>query len=1249
MAASAKFAPRRTLSRHVGAFAALLGTLAVMACVASAGATAAAPDLLWQSPLDGEAGSGAGQLNAPADMATNPTTGHVYVMDRQNLRVSEFDAWGEFVKAWGWGVADGTPELQTCGPKATLPTATCRKGSTGTEPGQFGGKVSDYPLGGIAVDPAGDIYVGDMANARVQKFDPEGNFLLMFGGEVDKGPNHPGNVCIAEGDSCGAGTVGAGDGQFDTPDDAPVFGNHIAVGPAGTLFVADKNGRIQEFEPNGAFKSKVILEGELDSASAHPNTPISLAIDGTGNFYVVAYAETKKIFKFSPTGALLSTIAAGLAGESPLTLDDAGNLYAVAQASGSQGGEVIEFDASGNAIIPAGAGFAASEGPLSPEGFGIGGLATSTVTEAGGTDIYVAGNNPSGGLSFIRSYGPPPDKWAPPNVPPEIRSQFATSVDADGATLRAQINPRFWADTTYYVEYGTGKCSEGGCTTLLPVPPGNQLGAGIVNAPATTTSIILKGLEQGTTYHYRFVAQSGGGGPAHGVGPGEAEGTFITLAASGLPNTNCPNQLFRTAASATLVDCRAYEMVSPVEKNNTDIATLLNLRNNYVFLNQSASEGSALTYTTSQGFGDAQGVPHLSQYLATRTKDGWTNHGITPRQGQSLIGVGRRLEPEFKAFTSDLCSAALQYGVDPVLAPGAIEGVFNLYRRHNCGEDEYEALTTTAPPNLPPAPDKSFLVPDVQGFTADGECTVFRANDQLTPDANPAGKPVVGTNTQIYESCGGELHLVSVLPSGIATTASSNTGTGNQHQDGSLDSTDDQAVSADGSRVYWSTALEGPGQLFVRVNATEEPSPVVGGKCTEEEEEKACTIKVSQAVSNAKARFFGASRDGSRAFFKIDDQSSPLEGNLYEFDLESKKATLVATKVGGVMGVGGEASRIYLLSTGALAGANSQGKAPVAGRQNLYLYEKSEEASSTRFIATLTNDDGNTSPSAEVTPVHVQPYKHTARLTPDGRHVAFMSRASLTGYDNTDVQNGEADAEIFTYDAGPDKLSCVSCNPSGVSPSGRLIKKDVVKVDQTDLPGTWAAALLSPFTTELYGTRVISDDGSRVFFNSYEALLPHDTNGKADVYEWEKPGSGDCSEASSAFSPPNDGCLSLISSGESPNDSEFVDASADGTDVFFATASSLLPQDPGLIDIYDARAGGGYPAPPVPPASCEGEACQGPLAPPNDPTPASSAFEGAGNVKAEKKAKKKAHKKKSAKKHAAKKHKRANNKGRAGR
>jgi hypothetical protein len=135
---------------------------------------------------------------------------------------------------------------------------------------------------------------------------------------------------------------------------------------------------------------------------------------------------------------------------------------------------------------------------------------------------------------------------------------------------------------------------------------------------------------------------------------------------------------------------------------------------------------------------------------------------------------------------------------------------------------------------------------------------------------------------------------------------------------------------------------------------------------------------------------------------------------------------------------------------------------------------------------------------------------------------------------------------------------------------------------------------------------------ARVFFNSFESLVPRgDANGKADVYQWEAPGAGSCSESSPAYSPPNGGCLSLISSGESPTDSVFLDASQSGGDVFFSTASSLLPQDPGLIDIYDARAGGGYPPLAPLPAQCEGDACQGAPAAPNDPTPASSSFEGA--------------------------------------
>ena len=146
----------------------------------------------------------------------------------------------------------------------------------------------------------------------------------MFGGEVDKGPSHPGNLCtaayIAEGDTCGIGTVGAGDGQIER---LSYPGNYIAVGPAGTVFLGDDKGRIQEFEPSGAFKSKFTLAGELPG-----NTISSLAVDGAGNFYVKFLAKDN-VYKFGPTGTLLSTIATELSGESPLVLDAAGGLYAI--------------------------------------------------------------------------------------------------------------------------------------------------------------------------------------------------------------------------------------------------------------------------------------------------------------------------------------------------------------------------------------------------------------------------------------------------------------------------------------------------------------------------------------------------------------------------------------------------------------------------------------------------------------------------------------------------------------------------------------------------------------------------------------------------------------------------------------------------------------------------------------------------------------------------------------------------------
>jgi DNA-binding beta-propeller fold protein YncE len=1161
--------------------ATVLFIVAAFVAVLPASAAAATPELLWQVPDNGEAGSGAGQLDNPEGIAADPSSGHVYVADYHNVRIDEFDAWGQFVKAWGWGVRDGAAELQTCGPKATPPSVTCLKGIAGSGPGQFANSK-----GGIAVDVTGNIYAGDMDNHRLQKFDSEGNFLLMIGGEVNKTTN--GNLCtVASGDVCGVGASGEGDGQFKNPG-TNGSGTYIATGPAGTIFVGDSKGRIQEFEANGAFKAKVTLEDELEGKTVQ-----SLAIDGAGNFYVKPVGDNDHVYKFSPAGALILTITVELQPESPLAIDATDNLYVVAEKhSGPAHREVIEFGPDGSPKVPVGSGFAVEEGIVGGKEKGVllSDLATNTVTAAGGVDIYVTATSGQG-TSFASSYGPGPDKWPAPAKPPEVTAQYSVSVGGSEALLRAQINPLFWADTSYYVEYGTGKCSEGGCASVEPAPPGVQLGAGVIGSSVTTKGVSLSGLSPGTTYHYRFVAQSSGGGPVHGIGPGEAEASFTTPAPLGPPNPSCPNASLRGGASAFLPDCRAYEMVSPVDKNGGDIVGLCSPDCHRAETNQASVDGERLTYSSYKAFGDALSGPYVNQYIATRGPEGWSTHGISPPFASGLFGgVINSLfitETEFKAFSPDLKSAWLVDASRLPLTPDAVEGFVNLYRQ-DTGDGALTALTTAEPKF---AKGKGYGL-EFQGRSADGADILFTARAALTPDAAVGSEDQFGPKPQLYGSFGGELRLVSVLPDGSASPDDSSAGTPAQAGGGPShgSQTLEHAISDDGSRIFWSSTPNGPTQakLYLRLNPDQPQSEIEikTGKC--KQPAKACTV----AVSSGPSQFWTADSDGSRALFSENE-------DLYEYRLSAKSKTLIAHKALGVLGASEDLSHVYFASKESLA------PGATAGERNLYL----DKDGAMTFVATLASV-GVIAPSA----LDPRPVMHVARVTPDGRRIAFMSTNSLTGYDNTDLGNGKAASEVFTYDAETGQLSCASCNPSGARPDGEeMVAPYVLKGaggSETDL---WAAAWLNTAENSFYAPNALSKDGSRLFFNSFDALVPRDTNGAQDVYQWEAPGSGDCSAGSASFSALNDGCISLISTGESAEVSEFVDATPNGSDVFFKTTSGIDPRDPGLIDIYDARVGGGYPPPPTPPAPCLGDACQSVPAPPNDPTPASAAFRGVGD------------------------------------
>jgi DNA-binding beta-propeller fold protein YncE len=258
-----------------------LATLLVICCLFGIAAQAfAAPSFLWRAPEGGLTGSGAGDLNNPRTLAVDPATGHIYVAENQNRRVSEFTAWGEFVKAWGWGVATGAAELESCGPGAIPPTEGCQTGIPGDGSGQFGALS-----GGVVVDGAGEIYVVDPENHRVQKFDSDGNFLLMFGGNVNEtkveggGTEAEKNLCTAaSGNECGPGVTGVGEGKFS---EWPA-GDFIDVGSDDTLYVGDKD-RIQEFNPNGTFKGQIALP--------EPGLVHSIAVDPPSGALYMAYNQ----------------------------------------------------------------------------------------------------------------------------------------------------------------------------------------------------------------------------------------------------------------------------------------------------------------------------------------------------------------------------------------------------------------------------------------------------------------------------------------------------------------------------------------------------------------------------------------------------------------------------------------------------------------------------------------------------------------------------------------------------------------------------------------------------------------------------------------------------------------------------------------------------------------------------------------------------------------------------------------------
>jgi DNA-binding beta-propeller fold protein YncE len=204
----------------------------------------------------GSRGEGDGQFKSVSGIAVD-SSGNIYVADGLNNRIQKFDSSGNFL---GWFGKDNSGHSGWHAP------GSGRTGASGSGNGEL-----NVP-GDLAVDSHGNIYVVDIDNYRIQKFAPDGSFLLAWG--------HRGmNV-----------------GEFYSP-------SGIAIDPSGNVFVSDYiQSSIQKFNSTGVFQPP-----RWEAAGGILfYLPRALAIDLNGNVYVVEIGAYQRVQKFNSSGRPLS-------------------------------------------------------------------------------------------------------------------------------------------------------------------------------------------------------------------------------------------------------------------------------------------------------------------------------------------------------------------------------------------------------------------------------------------------------------------------------------------------------------------------------------------------------------------------------------------------------------------------------------------------------------------------------------------------------------------------------------------------------------------------------------------------------------------------------------------------------------------------------------------------------------------------------------------------------------------------------
>jgi len=303
--------------------------LAIAATISLPAVNHAAPTFLTKW---GSVGAGPSQFSTPLGIAIGPGD-EVFVSDTNNHRIQVFSPDGTYLRSWG---SQGSGPGQFGFPKGIACSASGEVfvvdvGFTGSansarvqvfstsgaflrQWGFFGAADGGFEFAfGIAVDPAGNVYVCDQGNSRIDKFTSDGAFLLRWGGDATDGiPGQP--------------------GRLNSP-----FG--IVVGPQGDVFVVDSDRRTQQFHPDSTFVR------QWDQVA------VSLAVDKDGNIYGSDPGLDARIQVFTSSGVLLTEWGGQGSGDGQfdqpdgVAVDSEANVYVL----DTSNNRVQKF---GNAVVP---------------------------------------------------------------------------------------------------------------------------------------------------------------------------------------------------------------------------------------------------------------------------------------------------------------------------------------------------------------------------------------------------------------------------------------------------------------------------------------------------------------------------------------------------------------------------------------------------------------------------------------------------------------------------------------------------------------------------------------------------------------------------------------------------------------------------------------------------------------------------------------------------------------------------------